>query len=264
MTPDTIRMIQEGKVFNYDVPPERPAKVGAAPPRPATVPGTAPAHTSAETDEIAQLLREQQADDEASGTSTKRTRKAKLGKTVAEVPDEAAAETSPQTNFQLAQRPVVNFDELIEWLIAHPGASHAEIGAAYGRTAGWFSTVLVMEEFQLAINPRRAEINNPAVTSTIEQRFQALLVRSIDVLQTKISVPSPNAEFSLEVAKLGVRALGLGAAGRDTQPQSPGHSLESLADRLTGLIVNRQKGSAIGSVPQATELVEDVTPKDKS
>lgn len=234
MTPDSIRRIQEGKVFDYSEPPSKPL-----------------------VDPITAILEEQYQEDV--GTAAK-TRKVKAGRTVIEVPAQVAA--SPQTNLPALQdRPAVNFEELVEWIVAHPGATHGEISSAYGRAAGWFSTVLVMAEFQAALEPRRAEILNPAVTATIEERFQALLIRSVDVLQTKMSVAAPGDALVLEAAKLGVRALGLGNQGREGPAQAAPHSLETLADRLTSLVTSRTKGSGIGSVPPATEMVVDVTPK---
>lgn len=234
MTPDSIRRIQEGKVFDYTEPPPKPV-----------------------VDPITAILEEQHQEDVAVAAKTK---KVKAGRTVIEVPTEAR--TAPETNLTLLQdRPAVDYDELVQWLIAHPGATHAEIGMAYGRAAGWFSTVLVTEEFQSSLEPFKSSINNPAVTLSIEDRMRALVIRSVDVLQTKLSVAAPGDALVLEAAKLGVRALGLGNRGPDGPQAAAPHSLESLADRLSSLVTSRQKGSSIGAVPQATEFVQDVTPK---
>lgn len=237
MTPDSIRRIQEGKVFDYTEPPPKPL-----------------------VDPVRQILEEQHQEELATGKQGA-TKKVKAGRTVIEVP--AATSASPQTNLvALQDRPKVNFEELVQWILAHPGATHGEIGQAYGRPAGWFSTVLVMAEFQAALDPFRGEIQDPAIIATIEERLQALMLRSVDVLQAKMSVASPGDALVLEAAKIGVRALGLGNAGREGPAQAAPQSLEAMADRLTALVVNRQRGAGIGQVPgKATELVEDVTPK---
>lgn len=232
MTPDTLKTIQEGKVFQYDEP-------------------VAPK----ESDPVAALLHDTVIS-QADPAPTKR--KVKAGKTTIElevVPETLA--TAPATNFQVAARPRVDFQSLIEWLIAHPGASHAEIGAAYGRNAGWFSSVLVMEEFQTALAPVRSQVDNPSVTSTLEERFQALLVRGLDVLQTKLAVPNPDVTLALEAGKLSVRALGLGASGRDNAPPPAPQPLATLADRLAEL-GREKRGQAIGAVP-AKEVVDVVS-----
>jgi hypothetical protein len=228
VTPESIRKIQNGEVFSYDEPAADKA--------------------------LSEVVAEMLAEEPPTSKKVKATRLAR--------PELAETAESPQTNVPLTQRPHVDFNELVEWLVVHPGATHAEIGAAYGRPAGWFSTIVVTSEFQDAMGPRRAEIDNPGVTTTLEERFQALVVRSVDILQSKLSVANPDPLLTLEAAKLGVRALGLGNAGRDTKPVEGGQSLETLADRLTALVVNRRGGS-IGAVPAATEFVEDVTPKAK-
>lgn len=238
MTPDSIRRIQEGKVFDYTEPSPKPA-----------------------VDPLVQILEEQHTADVASGTKAA-TKKVKAGRTVIEVP--ATASIAPESNLALLQdRPAVDYDELVQWLIAHPGATHAEIGMAYGRAAGWFSTVLVTAEFQSSLEPFKQQINNPGVTLSVEDRFRALVIRSVDVLQTKLSVAAPGDALVLEAAKLGVRALGLGNNGREGPATAAPHSLETLADRLTSLVTSRQKGSSIGAVP-AKEVVIDVTPKGEA
>lgn len=231
-------LIQNGQVFNYEEQPQQ---------------------------SFADLLQEtfDQKIDQETGEilpAPSKVKKVKAGKTFIEVP--VQAEPAPQTNFQVAARPSVDIPQLIEWILAHPGTTHAEISSAYGRPAGWFSTVLVMEEFQAAIGPHRAAILNPDITSTIQERFQALLIRSAGILQTKLSVANPNDLLVLETAKLGVRALGLGMAGQQGPAVSAPQSLESIADRLTNLITSRKKGSAIGHVPAATEVILDVKVKE--
>ena len=220
-----------------------------------------PAPTVGVPDPLVQILEEQYREGaEAAG----KTKKVKAGRTIVEVPAKPA--DSPQTNLPaLSERPKVNFEELVQWILAHPGATHAEIGQAYGRPAGWFSTVLVMAEFQAALDPFRSEITDPAIIATIDERLQALMLRSVDVLQAKLSVASPGDAPVLEAAKIGVRALGLGNAGREGPTQAAPQSLEAMADRLTALVVNRQRGAGIGQVPgRPTEVVEDVTPKGES
>ena len=185
----------------------------------------------------------------------------KLGRTTAIIAaPPAPLEPSPQTLIPLSERPRIDFAELVQWILAHPGATHAEISTAYGRPAGWFSTVLVLPEFQAALEPFRGQVTDPAIVSTIQERLQALMLRSVDVLHTKLSNPNASDAIAIEAGKLASRALGLGNPGREAPPAEK-TNLESLADRLTALIVNR-KGQGIGSVP-AKELVEDVTPKVK-
>lgn len=164
---------------------------------------------------------------------------------------QVAAPTAGQTNTQLAVRKDVDYAEVVQWLLAHPGATHAEIGTAYGRPAGWFSTILVTEEFQQALDPFRGAVRNPSVTASIEERMQSMLVRSLDIIQTKMSAGGGDAMLALEAAKLSTKALGMGQAGRDNKPVEAASTLETLADRLTSLVANK-RGGAIGSVPAAS------------
>jgi hypothetical protein len=162
----------------------------------------------------------------------------------------ASVSGGARTAVAVAVTPDVAMDELVQWLVEHPWASHAQIGAAFGKNAAWFASVLVTERFLQALEPHREEVQNPHVTSSMEQRFQALLIRSMDVVQTKMSVGGGDA---LLAAKIFTKALGYGGLGYKVPPPKEEEkvvTLEDLASRLTGMVAVRNAGEVSDVVPK--------------
>jgi len=127
-------------------------------------------------------------------------------------------------------------EDCIDCIIAHPGVSQNALAARYGMTAGWMSVVINSDIFQAKLAERRAELVDPVLRATIEERFRGLAVRSLEVLMDKLSAPSHQVpdQLALQAAKLGKEALGLGNAPPPPAPQLDG--LNALAERLVGFV----------------------------
>jgi hypothetical protein len=79
---------------------------------------------------------------------------------------------------------------------------------------------------------RKHEVADPALTATLEERFRALAMRSLEVIQQKLDAPEVNDLFVLKAAEIGVKALGLGV-GPTVQVQAPAAvGAEAVADRI--------------------------------
>lgn len=118
-------------------------------------------------------------------------------------------------------------------IIENPAISQNDLAAMFGFTAGWVSNVMASDAFQAHLAQRKDELVDPVLRLTIEERFKALVARSLEVLQEKLARPVamiPD-NLALQAAALGARSLGL---GRDnTPPAAPqGDRLTILADRL--------------------------------
>lgn len=141
----------------------------------------------------------------------------------------------PET--RVAARPTIakvryTHEDCVDCILANPGVSQNDLAARYGYSAAWISVVINSDVFQAKLAERRAELVDPVLRATIEERFRALAVRSLEVLQEKLSAPSHQVpdQLALQAAKLGKEALGLGAAPPPPAPSADGLSI--LAERL--------------------------------
>ena len=128
-------------------------------------------------------------------------------------------------------------DAVIDAIIENPSISQNNLAALFGYTPGWISQVMGSDAFKNKLEQRKEELVDPQIRLSLNERFNALVGRSLDVLQERLMMPNPDPELALRAAALGAKALGLGG---NAQPVvSVHHSsdrLEKLADRLTGLL----------------------------
>jgi hypothetical protein len=129
-------------------------------------------------------------------------------------------------------------DSMIDLIIANPAISQNDIAAHFGYTPSWVSIIFTSDAFQAKLAARRAELVDPAIAATIEETFKALTHQSLKILMKKLEAPVVSDNLALRAAELGAKSLGLG--GHAAPPVQDPSRLESLAERLTGLL-NRKR-----------------------
>jgi hypothetical protein len=156
---------------------------------------------------------------------------------------------------RLGQPPVVGIvkvgythDAMINLIIADPCVTQYELAAKFGYTASWVSQVISSDAFQSRLAERSAELVDPTIRATIEERFKALVLRSLEILRQKLDKPIemiPD-QLALRTLELSARAAGYGA--RIEQPPSPSGDmhvyLESMGEGLT-VLLRRKRSEAI-------------------
>lgn len=128
-------------------------------------------------------------------------------------------------------------EAVIDMIIAEPGVSQGKLAAMFGYTQGWLSTVMGSDAFKAKLAERRAEVVDPVLQMSLNERFSSMVEKSLEVLQEKLSQPALQVpdQLALRAAELGAKALGLG--GNQTAQvvvMQPDH-LEGLAGRLLAL-----------------------------
>jgi hypothetical protein len=170
---------------------------------------------------------------------------------VAEILQSEAVVVAPAAALALA--PIYSNAAMVELMVGHPGWTGKQFAKHFGKGSGWFATVLASDSFQLELDKRRAEVTNPSLTATMEERFRALALRSLDVLQDKLDSSEVSDNIVLRAAEIGVKALGMGQVVPQAPVQQSG-SVESLAERLVAAF-ERQRGN----VRKPVVLEVDVT-----
>ena len=128
-------------------------------------------------------------------------------------------------------------EAMAEMLIADPTISQNAIAAHFGRTPAWISIVINSDAFQSYYAARKAEVVDPELVATVRERFQALTVRSLQVLQEKLARPSDQIpdNLALKAAELGAKGLGVGGNAAPPPPPNPAEYLPAIAERLMRL-----------------------------
>lgn len=139
-------------------------------------------------------------------------------------------------------------DAMIDLIIANPTMTQDAVAAHFGYTPGWISNILASDAFQSKMAARREEIIDPELKASIEERFRALVIQSLKVLQDKLNKPQVSDQVALRAAELGAKALGIGghAAPKVVSPEAD--RLTKLADRLVQLQSNVRERVINGEV----------------
>lgn len=154
----------------------------------------------------------------------------------------------PQATPQAIQKVSYSHAAMIDMILAQPGISQNALAARFGYTPSWISQVIASDAFQAALAARAKEIIDPVLLLTVNERFDALVRRSQEVLMEKLSKPAdvvPD-QLAVQVLATSARARGYGARP-ETPPQAPvdvNIHLNVLGDRLVGLL-RRKKTEVI-------------------
>lgn len=124
--------------------------------------------------------------------------------------------------------------DMIDYIIANPGITQNALAARYGYSVGWVSNVMASDAWQSALAARRAEICDPVLVASVEERFRGITLLSLERLKQKLEAPAVSDNVVLRAVELGAKALGVGGNAQPVQlPQ--GDHLAALANRLIDL-----------------------------
>lgn len=153
---------------------------------------------------------------------------------------EDGGERGPRYRYQEGQaigKVRYSHDAMIDMIVANPWVSQNKLAEVFGYTPAWVSLVMSSNAFKERLAARKAELVDPTIVSSIEDRFQAMVTRSLEVLQEKLSAPAsvvPD-QLALRAVELGAKALGLGGNAPPPPVQVPSDHLDRLAQRLVAL-----------------------------
>ncbi len=157
-------------------------------------------------------------------------------------------------------------DAMIQLIIDNPTWSHRQYAAYFGHFPSWFASVLASEVFQQQLDLRRDEVADPSLTATLQERFTALTLRSMDVLQLKLDDPKAQDATILKALELGVKALGLGNVKREEESgnKPAAASIDVLAERLTSLMQTKRREHSVANAEDVVALPVPFVPETEA
>lgn len=164
---------------------------------------------------------------------------------------------SPAPTMGVLKKVAYTHQAMIELIIEgsrRPGGiSQKEIAAHFGYTEAWISNILASEAFQAALAKRREEVIDPELRATIRERFEALVIQSLKVLQSKLNQAQVSDQVAIRAAELGAKALGIGGHAPQPKQESSQDRLTRLAGRLVSLHTSAKDGKVYnGEVLEVT------------
>ncbi len=150
-----------------------------------------------------------------------------------EVPTGFESKADAKAKASAVRRPVYTADAMVDLMIQHPEYTHAEFADHFGYRASWFAGVLVSNNFQLALDKRRTEVNNPMLTGTMQDLFRSMTVQALTVLQSRLDDPKASEDLIIKAITAGTKALGMGMPGQVPADVPKPPTLDALAARLS-------------------------------
>jgi hypothetical protein len=104
-------------------------------------------------------------------------------------------------------------DALIDAILANPHLRQKDFAEMFSRTPQWVHLVMASDAFKARLAERKAQIVDPILGVTTENRLEAVANASLEKLLDKLSNPAavPSDDFVLQSAKMATSAMGYGA-----------------------------------------------------
>lgn len=101
-------------------------------------------------------------------------------------------------------------DAMIDFILADPTVSQAAIAAHFGYGQAWVSRIMNSDAFQARLAARRADIIDTTLVATVDERFKAVINKSLDVVLEKLHT-NPSFDVAIKAAEVAAKAMGYGA-----------------------------------------------------
>jgi hypothetical protein len=128
-------------------------------------------------------------------------------------------------------------EAMADLILENPWISQNQLAAHFGYSPAWVSTIITSDGFQSFLASRKAELVDPELRLTLEERFRALTTQSLKVLQEKLARPADQVsdQLVLRAVELGAKSLGIGGHAPPPAPPNPAEYLPAVAERLMRL-----------------------------
>lgn len=140
-------------------------------------------------------------------------------------------------------------DAMIDLIIANPAISNNELAVSFGYTPAWCSMIKGSDAFRARLAARRAELVDPQITLSLEEKIRGVSERAVEVLAEKLTAPAVaiSDQLAIRAAEFGAKALGVG--GHAPAAVVPADHLEQLAKRMIELQQRHRSNRNVEDVP---------------
>lgn len=149
-------------------------------------------------------------------------------------------------------------DAFIDELIANPVISQGELAVKFGYSSVWVSRVMNSDAFLARLAERKADLVDPSIALSLDEKFRTLANRSMDIVLEKLEV-SRNPDTALKALELSAKALGYGARQQNLNVQ------QNFVVAMPTKVQSPEDWAAMHQhisqrTPGLAAMVQDVTP----
>lgn len=102
-------------------------------------------------------------------------------------------------------------DAMVDLILQEPTVTHAELAEIFGYSAGWIQRVCASDAFQARIAERKAQLIDPHVARSLNDRLRGVAIKAIGKIDDALSKEESSAAYALDA--LGIATSGMVASG---------------------------------------------------
>lgn len=147
-------------------------------------------------------------------------------------------------------------DAVIDEILINPAISQVELSKMFGYTQAWMSICINSDAFQNRLIERKAELVDPKIRASIQERLDAVAKISLDKIMDRLENPAVNIRNNdlVAMAKLGI-------GDKNNRVAAPVQQNNLYVVQLPAPALNSQTwlDSRSNPNPRPLPLVEEVT-----
>lgn len=151
---------------------------------------------------------------------------------------------------QTIQKVSITHDSILDFVITRPDATYREIAAEFGYSPEGIGIICRSDAFRARMEVRKAELVDPIIKQSIEDRLKGLAHASIDILQRKLK-DSEDAGLALKTLDATTRAA---AASYGARMMQPGASAIQFVVQLPGPATSSREWKDKFGIEDAVEV----------
>lgn len=147
-------------------------------------------------------------------------------------------------------------DGIIDEILLNPAISQRALSTMFGYTEAWMSIIINSDAFKHRLAERKAELVDPTITATVQDRLDGLATISLDRLLDRVSMqqrPIKDADL-IAMAKLGIGDKNNRTAVPTTQNNLYVVALPPQAINSQAWLENRSDRTPIPAIPIAERV----------
>jgi hypothetical protein len=102
-------------------------------------------------------------------------------------------------------------EAMADLILAEPTVTAIELGEIFNYSAGWVSRVIASDAFQARLAQRKAQLTDPIVAASLDERLRSVAIHSMTIIEEKLSTDESPA-FAIDA--LGLASAAMASYGR--------------------------------------------------
>ena len=147
-------------------------------------------------------------------------------------------------------------DAMVDCLIQNPAISQNDLAKIFNYSVSWISQVITSDAFQARLAARRAEITDPILQASVEERFKGLVSRSLEILSEKLNKPAAEVPDNLALKALEISSKAAGYGARESSSKVEVNMdihLTQMGEKMTQLLQRKRTAIEGQAEPPALE-----------